>query len=89
LDVGRKTRFHTTPMRIALTVRDRGCTTQGCDWPPGLCHAHHATLPWAKGGATSVKDGCLLCPKHHARAHDPAFTMTKLPDGKVSFTRRI
>jgi hypothetical protein len=89
LDVGRKARFHTTPMRIALTVRDRGCTTLGCDWPPGLYHAHHATLAWSKGGATSVKDGCLLCPKHHARAHDPSFTMTKLPGGKVTFTRRI
>jgi hypothetical protein len=82
LDVGRKARFHTTPMRIALTVRDRGCTTEGCDWPPGLCHAHHATLAWSKGGTTSVKDGRLLCPKHHARAHDPSFTMANLPAGR-------
>jgi hypothetical protein len=89
LDVGREQRFHNRPMRIAMTVRDRGCTTVGCDWPPGLCHAHHATLAWSKGGATSVKDGCLLCPKHHARAHDPSFTMTKLPGGKITFTRRI
>ena len=61
LDVGRKARFHTTPMRIALTIRDGGCTTTGCDWPPGLCHVHH-DLPWAHGGGTSVKDGRLLCP---------------------------
>jgi hypothetical protein len=88
LDVGRKTRFHTTPMRIALTIRDGGCTADGCDWPPGLCHAHHDNLPWAQGGGTSAKDGRLLCPKHHTRAHDPGFTMTKLPGGKVSFTRR-
>jgi hypothetical protein len=38
LDIGRKTRFHTGPMRIALTLRDGGCTADGCDWPPGLCH---------------------------------------------------
>jgi hypothetical protein len=89
LDIGRKTRFHTGPMRIAMTIRDGGCTADGCDWPPGLCHAHHDNLPWSQGGTTSAKDGRLLCPKHHTRAHDPTFTTTKHPDGKVSFTRRI
>ncbi|WP_085872898.1 MULTISPECIES: HNH endonuclease signature motif containing protein [unclassified Nocardioides] len=88
LDVGRKTRFHTTPMRIAMALRDQGCTATGCDWPPGLCHAHH-DHPWSKGGGTSAKDGRLLCPKHHTRAHDPSFTTTQQPDGKISFTRRI
>jgi hypothetical protein len=37
LDVGRRRRFHTEAMRIAMSVRDRGCTAQGCDTPPGLC----------------------------------------------------
>ncbi|MCW2775761.1 MAG: nuclease, partial [Nocardioides sp.] len=83
-----KARFHTGPMRIALTIRDGGCTADGCDWPPGLCHAHHDDLPWSKGGNTSAKDGRLLCPKHHTRAHDPTYTTTKHPDGKISFTRR-
>ena len=88
LDLGRKTRFHTEPMRIAIALRDKTCTAQGCDWPPGLCHAHHDDLPWSHGAGTSAKDGRLLCPRHHARAHDPAFTTTKLPGGKVAFTRR-
>jgi hypothetical protein len=87
LDVGRKTRFHTTPMRVALNIRDQGCTAEGCDWPPGLCHAHH-DRPWSRGGDTNVKHGRLLCPKHHARAHDPGFTTTPYPGGKVAFTRR-
>jgi hypothetical protein len=30
----------------------------------------------------------MICPHHHARAHDPAFTMTRLPTGKYSFHRR-
>ena len=88
LDIGRGGRFHTAPMRTAMALRDKGCTAEGCDWPPGLCHAHHDDLPWSKGGGTSVEHGRLLCPKHHARAHDPYFTMTKLPAGKVAFTRR-
>jgi hypothetical protein len=87
LDVGRRRRFHTPAMRLAIAQRDRGCTAHGCDWPPGMCHTHHDPT-WATGGGTSAKHGRLLCPQHHARAHDPAYTMTKLPGGKVAFTRR-
>ncbi len=68
LDLGRKRRFHSTAQRIALGIEQHGCTAEGCDWPPGLCHAHHA-VPWSKGGATSLTNGRLLCPRHHALAH--------------------
>ncbi|MEP9365419.1 DUF222 domain-containing protein [Nocardioides sp. CN2-186] len=87
LDVGRQKRFHTKAQRIVLMVRDQHCTADGCDWPPGMCHAHHDHL-WSQGGRTDVEHGRLLCPRHHARAHDPAFEMTKLPGGKVAFYRR-
>lgn len=87
LDLGRKRRFHTQGQRIALGLEQGGCTAEGCDWPPGLCHAHH-DLPWGEGGRTSVRRGRLLCPRHHSRAHDPAFTMAKLPTGKLAFTQR-
>ena len=87
LDLGRKARFHTEPMRIALGIEQGGCTTQGCDWPPGMCHTHH-DIGWHKGGPTDKKHGRLLCPHHHARAHDPKYEMTKLPGNKVAFTRR-
>ena len=50
-------------------------------------HAHHDQA-WSRGGATTLADGRLLCPGHHARAHDPTFTMAKLPGGKVAFHRR-
>ncbi len=87
LDVGRKRRFHTEPQRIALAIRDRGCTAEGCDYPPGLCHAHHH-VSWSTGGDTSVAHGRLLCPKHHAMAHDPRLQTTRLGTGKLRFTRR-
>ncbi|MET0526395.1 MAG: HNH endonuclease signature motif containing protein, partial [Nocardioides sp.] len=87
LDVGRKRRLHTESMRIAMAVRDRGCTADGCETPPGMCHAHH-DQPWSKGGSTSVRNGRLLCPRHHARAHDPTHEMAKLPGGKIRFHRR-
>jgi len=87
LDLGRTARFHTEPQRIALAIEQGGCTAEGCDAPPAMTHAHHEQS-WADGGDTSVKNGLLLCWPHHARAHDPAYTMTKLPEGKVRFHRR-
>lgn len=70
LDLGRKRRFHSRAQRLAMALEQGGCTAEGCDWPPGLCDAHHA-IPWGPGGPTSVADGRLLCPRHHRRAHDP------------------
>jgi len=85
LDLGRKTRFHTEPQRIALMLEQGGCTAEDCDWPPGMCHAHH-DQHFSNGGATSVKNGRLFCPRH--QVHDPTYTMSRLPEGKVRFHRR-
>jgi hypothetical protein len=74
-------------MRLAMGVRDGGCTAQGCETPPGLCHAHHDT-PWSAAGPTNVDTGRLLCPHHHRRIHDPKYETRRLPGGKVSIHRR-
>ena len=50
------------------------------------CHMHHP-IPWSQGGRTD-RDAIMICPPHHARAHDPRYTMTKLPTGKYTFHRR-
>jgi hypothetical protein len=87
LDLGRRSRFHDRYQRIALTIRDRGCTTDGCDRPASWCQAHH-DLPWADGGQTDVATGRLLCPYHHGRAHSPGYDTTRLPGGRIRFHRR-
>jgi hypothetical protein len=87
LDVGRARRLFTRAQLLALTLRDGGCVTEGCDWPPWLCHAHHWQR-WAGGGPTDLANGGLLCPRHHARAHDPTYETTRHPNGTVSFHRR-
>ena len=87
LDVGRRRRLHTEPMRLAMGVRDGGCTALGCETPPGRCHAHHDT-PWSEGGTTTIATGRLLCPHHHRRIHDPKYETRRTPGGKVSFHRR-
>jgi hypothetical protein len=87
LHLGRRRRFHNKAQRIAMMIRDGGCTTEGCDRPQAWCHAHHET-PWEEGGVTSVDNGRLLCPYHHGKAHDRLYDMTRLPNGKVRFHRR-
>lgn len=88
LDAGRKRRFHSGTQRIAMGVRDGGCTAADCDAPPAFCHAHHDETPWAHGGGTSVEKGRLLCPRHHTLIHDPAFQHHLDKHGKVKFSRR-
>lgn len=87
LDAGRKRRFHSQTQRIAMGIRDGGCTAAGCDAPPGLTQAHHDE-PWSRGGGTSVAKGRLYCPRHHRLAHDPAYLRTLDARGRVRFTRR-
>jgi hypothetical protein len=52
-----------------------------------MTHAHHEQN-WADEGRTDGNNGLLLCSPHHTSAHDPTYTMTKLPEGKVRFHRR-
>ena len=44
-----------------------------------MTHMHHPTR-WADGGQTN-SDGIMICPPHHARAHDQRYQMTRLPTG--------
>ena len=87
LDLGRQRRFHSKAQRIALGLRDGGCTAVGCDRPPAGCHAHH-DQPWGPGGSTDLKTGRLLCPRHHTLAHDARYQLKTSPNGKVTFSRR-
>lgn len=66
LDLDRGRRLHDSAQRLALTVRDRGCTADGCDRLGAWCQAHHE-VPWSSGGITSVDNGRLLCASTTAR----------------------
>jgi hypothetical protein len=87
LDLGRTRRLFTRAQRIALGLRDRGCTARGCETTASGCHAHHDD-PWSRRGRTDLTNGRLLCPRHHRLAHDPRYAMTVHADNKVTFTRR-
>lgn len=87
LDLGRAARLYNKPQRIALGLRDGGCTARGCETSASGSHAHH-DHPWAKGGLTDLASGRLLCPRHHRLAHDPRYAMTIHSDNKVTFVLR-
>lgn len=87
LDQGRAQRYFTRAQRIALVVRDKGCTAVGCQTGPWFCHAHH-DQPWALGGQTDLADGRLLCPTHHRMAHSDRYDLRVLTDNRVEFILR-
>jgi hypothetical protein len=86
LDLGRAQRLLSPAQKKALGLRDRHCRAEGCDIPAAWCEAHHAQHPRSQAGRTDPKDGLLLCPYHHHRAHDPHYTTTRTPTGDLSTT---
>ncbi len=46
LDLGRSRRLFSKAQRIALGLRDGGCTAKGCETTASGCHAHHDD-PWS------------------------------------------
>ena len=87
LDLGRSRRLFSPAQRKALRLRDRQCRADGCTIPAPWCESHHL-VPWTSGGTTDLADGILLCAHHHHRAHDPAYTTDRLPNGDLRYHRR-
>lgn len=87
LDLGRQARLFTKVQRVALGLRDGGCTARSCETSASGCHAHHDD-PWSRGGRTDVANGRLLCPRHHRLAHDPRYAITVHANNQVTYVRR-
>ena len=87
LDLGRRRRLHTPAQRLAIALRDQTCIVEGCDRTAGQSHFHHLDQ-WAHGGGTSVERGAMICAPHHTQIHDPRYTHTPTPHGKIRFIKR-
>ncbi len=87
LDLGRAARLFTKAQRIALGLRDGGCTARGCETSASGCHAHHDD-PWSRGGRTDLANGRLLCPQHHRLAHSSRYAVTIHADNSVTYVLR-
>jgi hypothetical protein len=83
LDVGRKQRTVSTPLRRALMARDRSCTFPGCHRRRYL-DGHHVEH-WTNGGETTADNMTLLCTYHHTLLHEGGFSIVKEGDGTLRF----
>jgi hypothetical protein len=85
VDVGRRKRALTKPLRWKLFIRDRGmCQFPGCH-ARGYLDAHHIQH-WARGGATKLENLVLLCrDKHHVYVHEGGFKILVADDGALVF----
>jgi hypothetical protein len=83
LDVGRKRRTVSTPLKRVLYARDRGCTFPGCHRARYL-DGHHLKH-WINGGETSSGNMTLLCTHHHRLLHEGAFSIVKEADDTLRF----
>jgi hypothetical protein len=83
LDVGRKQRTASTPLKRALYARDRGCTFPGCHRRRYLDghHVHH----WIDGGETSPDNMTLLCTHHHRLLHEGGYRIVREADDTMRF----
>jgi hypothetical protein len=80
LDLGYTRRLFTPAQRRALAARDHGCSYPGCTVPPMWCQAHHVTH-WLHGGPTDLRNGALLCGRHHTVVHQRGLTATVAATG--------
>jgi hypothetical protein len=83
LNVGRKTRTISAPLRRLLTARDKGCRFPGCA-NARYVDAHHIKH-WVNGGETKPSNLVSLCRFHHRAVHEGGITIERLDDGALRF----
>jgi hypothetical protein len=85
LDVGRRQRTVSTPLKRAVLARDRHCTFPGCHHTQhlGAQHIQH----WADGGDTTLDNLLILCSHHHRLIHEGGFAIPRNGDGAYYFVR--
>jgi hypothetical protein len=85
LNVGRKTRTISAPLRRVLNSRDKGCRFPGCA-NTRYMDAHHIDH-WANGGETKPSNLVSLCRFHHRAVHEGGIRIERLDDGALRFVK--
>jgi hypothetical protein len=85
LNLGRKRRTISAPLRRALKARDKGCRFPGCANSRHI-DAHHIDH-WANGGETKPSNLISLCWFHHRAVHEGGYRIERLDDGALRFVR--
>ena len=79
LNMGRKQRLFTGPLRDAVMMQSKRCTWVGCDRPGEHCEADHV-LPWSNAGPTDSINGGPQC-GHHNRWKATGYRTWRDPKG--------
>lgn len=79
VDVGRKRRFFTGPLRDVVMMQSGSCVYAGCSRPSGRCAADH-TIDHQYGGSTATLNGGAMCNFHNLRKRN-GFAVWRDPDG--------
>ena len=79
VDMGRKQRLFTGPLRDAVLLSAHRCTWPACAVPGSACQADHV-LPWSQAGPTSTANGGLEC-GHHNRWKTRGYRTWRDPKG--------
>jgi hypothetical protein len=85
LNLGRKTRTVSAPLRRFLSARDKGCRFPGC-CNSRYIDAHHIKH-WANGGETRPSNLVSLCRFHHRAVHEGGIRIEILDDGALRFVK--
>ncbi len=85
LNVGRKTRTISAPLRRLLNARDKGCRFPGCANSRHI-DIHHVQH-WANGGETKPSNLVSLCRFHHHAVHEGGIRIEVLDDGALRFVK--
>jgi hypothetical protein len=85
LNLGRKTRVISAPLRRALKSRDKCCRFPGCA-NSRYMDAHHIKH-WANGGETKPSNLVSLCRFHHRAVHEGGIRIERLDDGALRFVK--
>jgi hypothetical protein len=83
LDIGRRRRTVSAPLRRALLMQQRCCTFPGCNHS-AYVEAHHIEH-WADGGETRLENLLLVCHRHHLALHEGGFSVERRDDGTLVF----
>lgn len=81
LDANTAAERFSVAQRRAIAARDGCCAFPGCTRAPRFCDTHHLEFR-AKGGPSSVANGCLLCRFHHRVVHDHGWSLFLDRDGE-------
>ena len=79
VNMGRKQRLFTGPLRDAVLMHSRWCVCPGCRVVAAQCEADHV-LPWANAGPTSSRNGGPMC-THHNHWKTAGYTTRRDPQG--------